>query len=290
MTAHLRVDAPARLVPFLRRALPAWKRSTLEQRIRAGCVRVNGATERTNALLAAGDEVLVDDAPQASQAAAGAPFPVLHADAELVAIDKPAGLLSVATDAGGGRSALALLRAALSRPGAPAPLWPVHRLDRETSGVLLFARTAEARASVQGAWDRAQKTYLAVVAGRPEPAEGAIERPLLEDERLNVRVSDDPRAKPARTRYRTVEARGERSLLEVALDTGRRHQIRAHLAWLGTPVVGDARHGPASPHAGPRLGLHALRLVLPHPADGRELVLEARAPRELLALLGRERG
>jgi 23S rRNA pseudouridine1911/1915/1917 synthase len=288
MTARLRVDAPARLVPFLRRALPTWKRSTLEQRIRAGCVRVNGATERSNAPLAAGDDVLVDDAPQPEEASAGAPFPVLHCDAELVAIDKPAGLLSVATDAGGGRSALALLRAALARPGAPAPLWPVHRLDRETSGVLLFARTAEARASVQGAWEHARKTYLAVVEGAPQPAEGVIDRPLLEDERLNVRVSDDPRAKPARTRYATRETRGERALLVVELATGRRHQIRAHLASIGHPVAGDPRHG--ARETGERLGLHALRLALPHPVDGHELVVEARAPRELFALLGAARG
>jgi 23S rRNA pseudouridine1911/1915/1917 synthase len=151
----------------------------------------------------------------------------------------------------------------------------VHRLDRETSGVLLFARTREACELVQERWSEARKTYLAVVEGRPLPDAGVIDEPLREDRALNVHVGRGPDAKPARTRYRTLELAAGRALLEVELDTGRRHQIRAHLAWLGHPVVGDDRYGTPAP----RLGLHALRLELDHPRSRAALVLEAPAPR-----------
>jgi 23S rRNA pseudouridine1911/1915/1917 synthase len=283
MSERLHADEPARLLDFLRQRLAGWKRKTLEQRLREGCVEVNGATvTRPHHELRAGDEVRVlpegeGQAPRKEPAG----LTILHEDAQLVAIDKPAGLLSVPLDEKRGRSALALLREAYSRPGSPARIWPVHRLDRESSGVLLFARTSEARDALQESWSEAHKLYLAVVEGRPDPPRGLIDQPLWEDASLNVHVGQRAQAKPARTRYSTLRSVRERSLLEVELETGRRHQIRAHLAWLGHPIVGDPRYG----DAGPRLGLHALRLVLTLPWDGRKLELEAPPPREFDALL-----
>jgi 23S rRNA pseudouridine1911/1915/1917 synthase len=273
MAEHLVVDAPARLLEFLRRSLPGWKRSTLEQRIRAGAVRVNGEILRRNDLVAAGDHVVVGDHDEAEiERGAPAGIVLLHLDEHLAAIDKPAGLLSVASEREKEMTALALLREHLA-----ARLWPVHRIDRETSGVLLFARSAEVQHAVQAAWERAKKTYLAIVEGRPNPPAGVIDEPLWEDRGLFVRVGHHPEAKPARTRYATREPLGDRTLLEVELETGRRHQIRAHLAWLGHPVVGDRRYG----RAGKRMGLHAWRLELDHPADGRRLILVAPPPKGL---------
>jgi 23S rRNA pseudouridine1911/1915/1917 synthase len=266
------VDEPVRLLAFLRRALPAWKRTTLEQRIRAGCVRVNGATRVKNDLLAPGDRVEVVDPALAELGPQPPPagLALLHEDDALIAVDKPAGLLSVAAEGERERTAHALLRAATS-----GELWPVHRLDRETSGVLLFAKTRAARDAVQSAWGTVRKTYLALVEGRPTPPEGVIEEPLWEDAQLFVHAGRRDGAKDARTRYRTLATSGGRSLLEVELDTGRRHQIRVHMAWLGHPIAGDARYG----KKGELFGLHALRLVVPHPSDGRLLTLEAPPPR-----------
>src|SRR6185503_13033872 len=151
MTERLHVEAPAPLFGFLAERLAGWSKNTIRQRLDLGCVRVNGATvTRRNHALSAGDEVTVaarDAAEPEARAARG--VPTLFADDDLIAIDKPAGLLSVATERAGERTALALVRDALARPRRPAALWPVHRLDRETSGVLLFARTREARAAVQ---------------------------------------------------------------------------------------------------------------------------------------------
>ncbi|MFN0007657.1 MAG: RluA family pseudouridine synthase [Planctomycetota bacterium] len=273
MAEHLVVDAPARVLEFLRRSLPGWKRSTLEQRIRAGAVRVNGKVLRRNDLVAAGDEVVVvDEAEVEREMPAG--IILLHVDDDLIAIDKPAGLLSVASEREKESTALALLREHFSQH-----LWPVHRIDRETSGVLLFARSAEVQDAVQAAWERARKIYLALVEGGPSPPAGVIDEPLWEDRALFVRVGHHPDAKTARTRYATREPLGDRTLLEVELETGRRHQIRAHLAWLGHPVVGDRRYG----RPGKRMGLHAWRLEIDHPADGRRLELEAKPPREFRA-------
>jgi 23S rRNA pseudouridine1911/1915/1917 synthase len=129
---------------------------------------------------------------------------------------------------------------------------------------------------VQADWERARKTYLALVEGRPRLPAGVIDQPLWEDRALFVRVGRHPEAKPACTRYTTRESHADRTLLEIELDTGRRHQIRAHLAWLGHPIVGDPRYGTP----GPRMGLHAWRLGLDHPADGRRLEFEAKPPKE----------
>ncbi len=282
MAERLEVAAPARLLEFLRAALPGWKRKTLEQRLRAGCVEVNGVPVlRPHHELRAGDEVaLLEQGRAAPPGLHLSGLSILHADDELVAIDKPAGLLSVPLDQRRGRNALALLRAALSRPGRPARVWPVHRLDREASGVLLFALTSEARDALQESWDEAHKLYLALVEGRPDPPQGRIEQPLWEDPALNVHVGQHAGAKPARTRFKTLESGRGRSLLEVELETGRRHQIRAHLAWLGHPIVGDPRYG----SAGARMGLHSLRLTVVHPAKNAPVTFEAPPPADFLAL------
>lgn len=287
MTERIEVDEPALLLAFLRDRLAGWRVKTLKERLRLGCVRVNGEpATRHDHPLQAGDRVEVGGRESAATPApTHAAFATVYADDDLIAINKPAGLLSVSTERQRRRTALAMLRDCLSPSGRPAPLWPVHRLDRETSGVLLFARTQEARQALQSSWTEAQKVYLAIVDGHPEPAEGVIDQPLWEDRSLNVRVGSGPGAKDARTRYRTRRRGRHRSLLEVELDTGRRHQIRAHLAWLGHPVVGDRRYG----EAGPRLGLHSLRLRITHPRDGTPLVLEAPAPKAFSTLLDGER-
>ncbi|MBI5852794.1 MAG: RluA family pseudouridine synthase [Planctomycetes bacterium] len=279
----LRSTSPTPLLPFLAEQLPGWKKNTLRERLALGCVRVNGEViTRANHQLAAGDVVEVlaaGEAPAPARAPHG--IVVLHEDDELVAIDKPSGLLAVSTDREQERTALALLRRHLSRPGREATLWPVHRLDRETSGVLLFARTRAACDAVQARWDEARKTYLAVVEGRPKADAGSIEVPLWEDKDLRVHAGERAGARPALTRYRSLATGPARTLLEVELATGRRHQIRVHLAWLGHPVVGDERYG----RRDARLGLHAWRLAVIRPGADGPLEVEAGEPPGLRELL-----
>lgn len=254
-----------------------WSRNTLRERLRRGCVDVDGVVvHRADHAVAAGATITVRPLGAAAapppRAGGGPALPVLHLDADLLAIDKPAGLLSVSTDDENRRTALAQARSLL--PGGHGELWPAHRLDRETSGVLLLARSHDVRDRVQAAWDRTRKVYLAITAGVPAPAEGTIDLPLWEDHNLRVRTGAHPEARPARTHYRTVRTAGDRALLEVELDTGRKHQIRVHLQSRGWPVLGDDRYGAADE----RMFLHAARLELPHPRDGRPLVLMAPVP------------
>ncbi|MHC5065944.1 MAG: pseudouridine synthase [Planctomycetota bacterium] len=282
MSERLQVDEPATLLAYLLSRLQGWNRNTIKNRLRLGCIVVNEeAVHRHDHPLQTGDQIEI----RAQAAGTGPNRPrsrltPIYQDDHLVAINKPAGLLSVSTDEKEKRTALALLRESLSRPGRPAGLWPVHRIDRETSGVLLFARSKELCKSIQSRWPEAEKIYLAVVEGQPEPAAGVIDQPLWEDRDLRVHVGTGEGSRDARTRYKTLESDPAHSLLEVQLDTGRRHQIRAHLAEIGHPVVGDERYGTA----GPRLALHALRLTIPWSLGADSLVFEAPIPKGFASL------
>ena len=214
------------------------------------------------------------------------PERLLHADAELVAVDKPAGVPSQPTltsDAG----TLPELAGALV--GSPVTL--VHRLDRETSGVTVFARTKSAAAALAEAFRTGgpEKTYLALCARAPSPPEGRIDQPLGKDPARAGLRRVDPRGDPAATRYRTLREGAGAALVEASPETGRTHQIRVHLAHLGAPLLGDARYGGprrVGEVAIPRVMLHALRLELTHPSTGARLVLEAPVPEDFRAVEG----
>lgn len=283
MSETLCVKEASGLLAFLRARLPDWSRKTVQQRLRSGCIRVNGTpVARHDHALAAGDRVEVADSSKGAGHSPAA-LAILHADRDLIAIDKPAGLLSVGDAWESRQHALALLRRQLSRRGQGVRLWPVHRIDRETSGVLLFATSREMREAVMARWGEAEKTYLAVVEGRPEPASGTVDQPLRLDESAHrALVGAHPGAKPAVTHYATEQTVGGRSLVRIRLATGRQHQIRAHMAWLGCPVAGDSRYGTA----GGRMGLHAWRLRIVHPGSGQTLVFEAQVPADFRALMG----
>lgn len=210
---------------------------------------------------------------------------VIHEDAAILALNKPAGLSSQ-----GGRgqaNTLDELLWAFARPGKARPRL-IHRLDRDTSGVILTAKTQPAAAflSRELAARRFEKTYLAIVGGgAPDPAAGVVDRPLRRDEAgreafTRVAEPDHPEAQAAVTRYRTLAAGPRAALVEARPETGRMHQIRVHLASIGRPLAGDARYGGALALEGravPRLMLHAAALEFPHPDGGRRRI-EAPSP------------
>jgi 23S rRNA pseudouridine1911/1915/1917 synthase len=231
----------------------------------------------------AGQSVAVNLEEAGRTAAPAAPLErgrLLYADVDVAAVDKPAGVPSqptLTTDAG----TLPDLVAALL--GSPVTL--VHRLDRETSGVTVFARTRAAAAALAEAFrgGNAAKTYLALAARAPSPPEGRVDAPLGPDPTRAGLRRVDPRGDPAVTRYRTLREGASAALVEASPETGRTHQIRVHLAHLGAPLLGDARYG--GPRrigelAIPRVMLHARRLELAHPATGARLVLEAPVPED----------
>jgi tRNA pseudouridine32 synthase/23S rRNA pseudouridine746 synthase len=220
---------------------------------------------------------------------------LIHKDDHLLALDKPAGISSQ-----GGRidvNTLDELLGAFVKPSGVRPRL-VHRLDRDTSGVLLAARSQPAAAYMGKMMmaRRVRKTYLAVVApGAPAPPEGLIEAALLRrdigrDSRVGVADAAHPEAKAAATHYRTLAANAAAALVELRPQTGRMHQLRVHLAHIGRPIAGDARYGGALALGGvavPRLMLHAARLAFPHPDGGKETRIDAPAPADLRDLAGR---
>jgi len=282
MSDRLRVSEATGLLIFLNTQLKGWTRNTIKQRLKAGCVFVNSLPIRQyDYELNVGDDVEVRAAVK-NMHGGTSPLEILYSDSDLIAINKPAGLLSVASADENKNHALAILRNQLSRPKRPVKLWPVHRLDRDTSGVLLFATSREMREAVNAGWSSAEKIYLAVVEGAPNPSQGTIDQPLrMDSKKYQMHVGTHPEAKEAITHFHTRRSVKGRTLLEVQLETGRQHQIRAHLAWIGHPVIGDPRYGTN----GPRMGLHALRLSITRPKTGKRLTFETPAPNEFLDLL-----
>jgi RluA family pseudouridine synthase len=216
---------------------------------------------------------------------------VIHEDDHILALAKPAGLSSQ-----GGRgqvNTLDELLFAFAKSNGNRPRL-VHRLDRDTSGIILTAKTKPSAAFLGRAMmgRRFEKTYQAIVApGAPEPRAGSIDVPLRRDEQgreafMRVCDPDHHDAETARTLYRTLAARKDAALLELKPQTGRMHQLRVHLAWIGRPIAGDARYGGVLMLEGApvgRLMLHAATLAFPHPAGGRTL-LAAPAPSDFQAL------
>jgi 23S rRNA pseudouridine1911/1915/1917 synthase len=281
MSDRLTVKANATLIPFLTIQLQGWSRSTIKQRLKSGCVTVNGeqVTRHDHDLLA-GDQVVVEAAAR-GPSCVRPQLDILYKDRDLIAINKPAGLLSVGSLKSKEPHALGILRDQLSRRNKTIRLWPVHRIDRDTSGVLLFVTSREIREAVMKGWKTAEKIYLAIVEGCPKPAAGTIDQPLRLDPVIyQMHVGPHPDAKHAVTHFTTERSVGQRTLLRVELETGRQHQIRAHLAWLGHPVVGDQRYGTA----GTRMGLHALGLSITKPGTNKPLVFETPAPADFFAL------
>ena len=223
---------------------------------------------------------------------------MIFEDNDILVVDKPPGLSSQ----GGGRDVHSLdeLLGAFAKSSGSRPRL-IHRLDRDTSGVLLTAKTQPTAAFLGKAMmgRRVRKTYLAVVApGRMDPREGAVDRALLREDHgrasfVRLAAPEEPGAQAAVTRYRTLAADDAAALVELSPRTGRMHQLRVHLASIGHPIAGDPRYGGAMVVTGvaaPRLMLHAAGLTFPHPAGG-ERRIEAPIPadmRTLLSALGLE--
>ncbi|HEY8552433.1 MAG TPA: RluA family pseudouridine synthase [Thermaerobacter sp.] len=275
-------------------------RSAIQRLIRRHQVRVNGRPARPSRRLEPGEEVVVElPAPEPSGVVAEPlPLDVVYEDADLVVLNKPRGwVVHPAPGHPQGTLANALLARYPEMEGVGGPGRPgiVHRLDRDTTGLLVVARSPLAyRELVRLLKERkVRREYLALVRGSPEVREGTIDAPIgrhpVDRKRMAV-LPDGGRA--ARTHFQVVERAGRYTLLRCWLETGRTHQIRVHLAFIGLPVAGDPVYG--GRHAQGELGLegqalHAARLTFPHPRDGRPLDFTVPPPADFTQALERAR-
>ncbi len=290
-------DSGKRLDAFLHGALPEFSRSRLQSWIKADRVLVDGEATRASYILRGGESISVTPADLQPLAAEPEELPlrILYEDADVIVVDKSAGMV-VHAGAGHGRGTLvnALLHHFGTLSSINGDLRPgiVHRLDRETSGVLVVARTDRAHQSLAAQFhDReVEKIYLALVHGRMNKPAGRIDSPIARDPVRRVRMTARlATGRAALTEYRLLEQFDKFSYLEVRLGTGRTHQIRVHLASIGHPVVGDRLYGappltPELPLPG-RFFLHAYRLRFRSPSTEEWIAAESPLPPELAAFL-----
>jgi 23S rRNA pseudouridine1911/1915/1917 synthase len=282
-------DAGERLDTFL--AGPLGSRARAQRLIDDGLVLVDGAPRPKRHRLRGGESVTVEEVePPPQDDRSDAPYEVRYEDGDLLVVDKPAGV--VVHPARGHRTGTLAQALAGRAAGGPDP-WRagiVHRLDRDTSGLLVVAKTEEAHRRLRALMKarRIEREYLALVEGRPPARTGTIDAPLGRDRRERKRMSVDtdvPRT--AVTHFAVERALPASTLLRVRLETGRTHQIRAHLQAIGHPVAGDPEYGRAGLYGLERQFLHAARLAFDHPITGRRVDVESPLPQDLVAALER---
>ena len=282
-------DEGARLDAFL--AAPLGSRARAQRLIEAGAVLVDGRRAPKRHRLTAGEVVSVEE-PEAAPAAEApdARFSVPYRDEHLLVVDKPAGVV-VHPARGHRQGTLAQALSGVAAGGEDvARAGIVHRLDRDTSGLLVVARSEAAHRALRAALQARAITreYLVLVEGRPPARTGTIDAPLGRDRRLRTRISTDtdtPRS--AVTHFELERALPRTTLLRVRLETGRTHQIRAHLQAIGHPVVGDPEYGTPGRLGLERQFLHATRLAFTHPITGEAVDVSSPLPEDLRAALER---
>jgi len=213
---------------------------------------------------------------------------IIHEDRDIIVVDKPPGLLTMGTDKEKSRTAYFILTDYVRKGCARSRkrIFIVHRLDRDTSGILVFAKSEEAKFRLQGQWEETKKKYLAVVHGKFENSSETITSYLAENKAHNVySTSDATKGKLSHTAYKVLKETKDFALLEVHLLTGRKHQIRVHLAGIGHPVVGDRKYGKGN-EARTRLALHARSISFRHPFSGEQLTFETEAPADFNKIVG----
>ncbi len=266
-----------------------YSKTKVRQLLKRRAIAVNGKTVAGHDhLLRAGDALSLDGRPEpGSDILAKHDIKVLHEDDAIMVVSKPSGLLTIATENEKRETAYYLLNAYFKQrnPSRPDRIFIVHRLDRETSGLLVFAKNEATKKKLQDSWELTEKRYYAVVEGVPENRAGKIESYLNETKAFRV-YSDarSDRSRHAATQYKVLKSDKAHALLEILLVTGRKHQIRVHLSDMGCPVVGDRKYG-AVTNPIRRIALHAYSLSFVHPSSGNTMAFTTAMPPAFGSLL-----
>lgn len=288
MPARFQVKDPAPLLDFLLRHLHGKSRKGVKALLTRGSISVDGAviTHAKHSLLPGQSVVVTADAPAKPVTLRG--VRIVFEDEAVVVIDKAAGLLAVATDSGQERSAHSIVNAHVSRKVPGSKVLVVHRLDRDTSGLMMFVKNRVLQRQLRQNWQQSIETrrYCVLVVGRVAKDQGTITSWLKGTDGLRTYSSAKPgEGQKAVTHFRVLKRSREYSLVSVELETGRKNQIRVHMRDIGHPVVGDekygsVKHGAAAAANDPigRLGLHAEELAFTHPQTGQLLVFRSEIP------------
>ncbi|WP_082451599.1 RluA family pseudouridine synthase [Paenibacillus ihuae] len=278
------VAEPAELLPFLLKTLASRGRNSIKSLLARGQVSVNGkAVTQHNFQLHPGQTIAIDLEKQV-QAKEMVGLTIVHEDDDLIVIQKDAGLLSIATGEENEQTAYRQLMEHVRLTNPRNRIFVVHRLDRDTSGVMMFAKSEQIQQKLQNTWKDTvkERSYVALVEGAVKKAEGTISSWLKETSTLKMYSSPhEGDGQHAVTHYKLLQANRHFSLLEVRLETGRKNQIRVHLADIGHPIAGDKKYGAQTKAVG-RLGLHARVLSFIHPTTGDLLTFESPIPKTFL--------
>ena len=274
------------LLPFLFQLLSEQSKSSVKALLTHRQILVNGnVTTQFNTPLMPGDEVTVSY----ERGKVELNNPLLHIvweDDDLIVVNKKNGLLSVSNARVKERTAYHILSDYVKKANPRNKIFVLHRLDRDTSGLMMFAKNQRVQKSLQSNWNSAitQRTYVAVVEGRPEKDSDLIVSNLVENAKMQVYVTTEGDGKEAITRYHVTRSNGRYSLLELDLETGRKNQIRAQMQSIGHSIAGDYKYGAETDPAG-RLMLHARRLYFIHPTTGEEMRFDTRIPDTFVSLV-----
>jgi len=287
--ASFQVKENAVLMEFLMAQMPGKSRSKIKLLLSRKQVLVDGLPiSQFNHPLVHGQNVEISKGKQETYRAVkqARALSIVYEDTELIVIEKPAGLLSIGTEKEKRATAYSLLSDYVKQQDPENKIFVVHRLDRETSGLMMFAKSEEIKYHLQELWANTviERTYIAVVEGYVKEEEGVISSYLVEGKTFVVHSSQNSKAgKKAITHFKTLERKRGYSLLKVNLDTGRKNQIRVHMQDIGHSIVGDKKYGAiGSPLK--RLGLHAQQLSFAHPLSGKKIFFESKIPEEFLKL------
>lgn len=274
------VNAPVKLMEHLSASMPDRKRTFIKQLLSHNQVAVNGRPESQFDLeLQPTDSVKVNFTHE-FKVFNNRRLKIVYEDDDIIVVEKGYGLLSMGNDKKPDNTAYSILRDYVKWTNPLNKIFIVHRLDRDTSGLMMFAKSMEAKEKMQHNWNNMvlNRVYVAVVEGEPAEKEGTVKSYLVENSRYEVYSTDDPKkGQLAVTRYRTIQTNGKYSLLELELDTGRKNQIRVHMHDLGHPISGDTKYG-AEKSPLHRLALHAKTLRFIHPITRQIMDFSSRVP------------
>jgi len=283
---RLTVSEPQELMEFLLNKMPSQGRNNIKSLLTHRQVQVDAkVVTRYNHLLQVGQEVTIqwaiirDEGPTTG-------LKILYEDSEMIIIDKPAGLLSIASDQEKMNTAYRQLRDYVSSNNPENRIFIVHRLDRDTSGVMMFVKNETLKHELQDSWKDTviDRAYIAVVEGKIPDAQGTIKSWLKETKtKLMYSSSREGDGLEAITHFKVLQTSSKYSLLEIRLETGRKNQIRVHLKDIGHSIIGDKKYGSTTNPIG-RLGLHAHILAFKHPVSGQMMRFETEIPKKFTSL------